>query len=156
MGNYFVSYRLIGIGGDMKFLIKLFVIFSFFLATTLLAREVEETFKKNIPVENATRLTVENTNGSIEISTWNRDEIGITAYKKVRADNEEDALKLLELLEKTGIRQCIKILCILILRILILRIRIIEKVLCQNRQYVLYITKRPLETKKSKSGSQVI
>ena len=85
----------------MKLLSKLLFLFSVtcFLSVTLIAREVEETFKKNIDIESATRLTVENSNGSIEISTWNRNEVGITAYKKVRAGSEEDALKLLESLE---------------------------------------------------------
>ncbi len=84
----------------MRLFVKLFIFsISLSLFGGLLAGEVEETFKKNIPVESTTRLMVENRNGSIEISTWNKAEVGITAYKKVRAPHEEDALKLLESLE---------------------------------------------------------
>jgi Toastrack DUF4097 len=69
------------------------------LNSSLLAREIEETFKKNVPAGSATLLSVENRNGSIEISTWDKDEIGITAYKKVRADGRDQAAELMEQLK---------------------------------------------------------
>lgn len=85
----------------MKYSIKLLALisFSFFLACNLIAREIEETFKKNIKVESTTRLTVENRNGNIEVSTWDRDEVGITAIKKVRAGSKDDVSKLMEHLQ---------------------------------------------------------
>ncbi len=72
---------------------------SFLILTSLNARELEETFKKNISVEDAKRLTLDNRNGSIEVRSWDRDEVEIIAYKKVRADDRETAEKLLEELQ---------------------------------------------------------
>ena len=77
----------------------LFFLSTLILSAPLFSSEIEETFKKNIPVESATLLSVENRNGSIDIATWDRDEIGITAYKKVRAGNRDDAIALMEQLQ---------------------------------------------------------
>ncbi len=87
----------------MKNITRVFIIaFStFFLLCSLNARELEETFKKNISVDSATRLTVENRNGSIEVRSWDRDEIEIVAYKKVRADDRETAESLMDELKIT-------------------------------------------------------
>jgi hypothetical protein len=80
------------------------VIFSFLILSCLNARELEETFKKNIPVETAKRLTVDNRNGHIEVLSWDRDEVEIIAYKKVRADDRETAEEMMEGL-KISIRE---------------------------------------------------
>lgn len=76
--------------------ILLSLLLSTLFLSPLFAREIEETFKKNIPVNEATLLTVENKNGSIEIRSWDNDEIEVVAYKKVRADDKETALRLME------------------------------------------------------------
>jgi len=75
------------------------VLSAFLIFPSLNARELQETFKKNIPVENATRLTVDNRNGNIEVRSWDRDEVEIIAYKKVRADDRETAERLMEELQ---------------------------------------------------------
>jgi len=72
---------------------------TFILSNPLFSAEIEETFRKNVPVESATLLSIENRNGSIEITTWDKDEIGITAYKKVRAGSRDDAIELMEQLQ---------------------------------------------------------
>lgn len=68
-------------------------------AAPLFSSEIEETFKKNVKVESATLLSVENKNGNIEITTWDQDEVGITAYKKVRAGSRDEAIELMEQLK---------------------------------------------------------
>lgn len=87
--------------GEMKTFFKISSIFVFtlLLNTSVFSREIEETFKKNIPVGTATMLSVENKNGNIEVKTWDRDEVGITAYKRVKAGSREDAIELMEQLE---------------------------------------------------------
>jgi Toastrack DUF4097 len=89
----------------MKVFYKIFILaFSTVLLTSpLTARELEETFKKVIPVEMAKRLTLDNRNGSIEVRSWDRDEIEVIAYKKVRADNRDTAERLMEELKITVI-----------------------------------------------------
>lgn len=78
--------------------VKYALLFAFttILLSPLFAREIEETFKKNIPVNDATRLTVENRNGSIDVKSWDKDEVEVIAYKKVNADNREAAVRLME------------------------------------------------------------
>ncbi len=74
-------------------------LFIFILSTPLFSTEIEETFKKTIPVESATLLSIENRNGSIKVLTWDKDEIGITAHKQVRAGSREEAIELMEQLQ---------------------------------------------------------
>lgn len=76
--------------------ISLFFFFSLLISNTVFSRDIEETFKKNVPVGTATLLSVENQNGNIEIKSWDRDEIGITAYKKVSASSRDDAVEMME------------------------------------------------------------
>ena len=77
-----------------SFLLLFTGLISFSFATSL-----EETFKKRLPAENVTSLSVSNQNGSIEVESWSENQIEIIAYKKVRASNREKAEKLMELLE---------------------------------------------------------
>ncbi len=65
------------------------------LVGILSANELEETFKKQVPVGEATRLTVENRNGSITVSGYDGDQVEIIAYKKVRGDGD-DAARLMD------------------------------------------------------------
>jgi len=78
------------------FLIFSILFFSILSLGNLFARELEETFKKTIPVKGATLLTLENRNGDIEIRSWDNEEVQIVAYKKVRANNLEQAEELME------------------------------------------------------------
>jgi len=78
---------------------SLLLFISLISAAPLFSSEVEETFRKNVDVESATLLSVENKNGSIEITTWDKDEVGITAYKKVRAGSRNEAIELMEQLK---------------------------------------------------------
>lgn len=75
------------------------IVSAFLVLSSLNARELEETFKKNIPVGTAKRLMLDNRNGNIEIRSWDRDEVEIIAYKKVRASDRETAERLLEELQ---------------------------------------------------------
>lgn len=84
---------------SQMFRFKLLAFVNVALFSFLQATEVEETFKKNIPVDGALRLTLENRNGDVEIRSWDKSEIGVTAVKKVRADSEQEAAKLLEMLQ---------------------------------------------------------
>jgi hypothetical protein len=63
------------------------------------ATSLEDTFKKKIPVENITSVSVYNQNGAIEVESWAEDQIEIIAYKKVKTSNREKAEKLMEYLE---------------------------------------------------------
>jgi DUF4097 and DUF4098 domain-containing protein YvlB len=61
-----------------------------------MASTVRETFKKNIAFESGGFLSVANTNGDIDIISWDKDEVEIFAYKKVRAEDRETAEKLMK------------------------------------------------------------
>ena len=63
------------------------------------AERLEETFKKQIPAENITFLSIENQNGNIDVEGWDQNVIEITAYKRVRASDSELAQELMERLE---------------------------------------------------------
>jgi len=80
-----------------KSLMKLmFLILSIFLLNSLFAATVEETWKKNIDFKAGGFIRVENTNGSIVIEGWDRDEIHIEAVKKARAGSRKEATRLME------------------------------------------------------------
>jgi len=66
---------------------------------TSMASTVRETFQKNITFESGGFLSLTNTNGDIEIISWEKNEVEIIAYKKVRAENRETAEKLMQKLE---------------------------------------------------------
>ncbi len=55
-----------------------------------------ETFDQNYDTAANAAIGVRNTNGNIEIETWDRDEVRVFAEKKAQARNREDALALLE------------------------------------------------------------
>ncbi len=78
--------------------ISLFILIAGLISSSF-ATSLEETFKKKIPSENITSVSVYNQNGSIEVESWAEDQIEIIAYKKVRASNREKAEKLMEYLE---------------------------------------------------------
>jgi len=79
-------------------------LFSGFFALIILmgqarSETLEETFKKSIPVENQERLLIQNQNGDIEIRAWDRDEVEIIAYKKVKAGSPNAARRYMDKLE---------------------------------------------------------
>ncbi len=84
---------------------KVTLIFSFTILAilafqqTLMASTVRETFQKNIRFESGGFLSVSNTNGDIEIISWDKNQVEIIAYKKVQAENRETAEKLMKKLE---------------------------------------------------------
>ena len=75
-------------------LVLIFAIVKFAPASTL-----EETLKKQFPAEKVKQVTLSNVNGSVLVEGWDKQEIQITAYKKVRASGSEKARELLEKLE---------------------------------------------------------
>lgn len=62
----------------------------------LFAETLEETFKKKITAESYEGISVRSMNGSITAESWDRDEVEIIAYKKVKASSSKDAHKVME------------------------------------------------------------
>jgi len=62
---------------------------------------ISETFKKQMSFQPGNLLSLSNQNGEIQISSWNRDEIEIIAFKKVRAADREQAEKMMQQLQVT-------------------------------------------------------
>lgn len=60
------------------------------------ADSLEETIDRTLPFAAGSRLEVANTNGSIEISVWERDEVRIRAEKRVRTRHDEDLRELIQ------------------------------------------------------------
>jgi DUF4097 and DUF4098 domain-containing protein YvlB len=65
----------------------------------LIASTFTETFQKNVNFKNGGFLSLSNTNGDIEIESWDKNEVEIVAYKKVKAEDRETAEKLMKRLE---------------------------------------------------------
>lgn len=63
------------------------------------AATLEETIEETLPFAAGSLLEVDNTNGSIEISVWDRNEIHIEAEKKVRTRGGQDPAEALEALQ---------------------------------------------------------
>lgn len=80
----------------LKFLI---IIIAFISSSILNANTVHETFRKNISFNPGGFLSLENTNGSVEVVSWDKNEIEIVAYKEVRAGDRSTAEKLMEKIE---------------------------------------------------------
>ena len=55
------------------------------------AERLEETFDQVLAFSQGDLLELGNTNGQIQIETWDRDEIRIEAVKKARGDSHEKA-----------------------------------------------------------------
>ncbi len=77
-----------------------YAVLTFFLmafAVPLLpAATIEETFEKTYRFDPGGEINLENTNGSVTIKTWNRDELRLVAVKKVRARTTRDAKDFLK------------------------------------------------------------
>jgi phosphoesterase RecJ-like protein len=57
---------------------------------------MEETVKKRIDARDITTVVLSNTNGHIEVYSWDLDAIEITAYKKVHGSTDRKARRLME------------------------------------------------------------
>ena len=66
---------------------------------SLQAAKHEETTTHTIPQEGITSLEVNNVNGSIHCSGWDKSEIDITYTKEVKASSDDDAQKYLDDIE---------------------------------------------------------
>jgi len=76
------------------------VIFSLLIFhQSIFAATARETFQKSVNFLEGGYLSLSNSNGDVEIISWDKDEVEIVAYKEVRAEDRETAEKLLERLE---------------------------------------------------------
>jgi len=64
--------------------------------TVAYAETLEETIEKTLPFAAGSLLKLSNTNGDVEITTWDRDEIQIEARKKVKASDDDRARQAFE------------------------------------------------------------
>lgn len=74
--------------------------------TPLVAETIEDTIEKTLPFGAGDRLELSNTNGDVEITAWDRQEIQIEARKKVKSSSSSKAQEAFEeleiLIEATG------------------------------------------------------
>ncbi len=68
-------------------------------AQFVFADRLEETFKKRIDTNGFTGMSVQNVNGSIDITSWDKNEIEIIAYKKVYSNDPDRAKYLMDMLK---------------------------------------------------------
>jgi len=73
----------------LPFWITLFVFLLYNLS--LYAATLEETFKKRIPFQEGGYLELKNSNGRVEIKSWDKSEVEIVAFKRVQAAGKEQA-----------------------------------------------------------------
>ena len=59
-----------------------------------LGEDVQETFETTVQLDLDGRLSIENTNGSIRIETWDRDEVHIAARKSASSERALDRLEI--------------------------------------------------------------
>jgi len=69
------------------------------VASAATAGTLQDTIDTTMPFASGSRLELENTNGEIEVVTWDRDEIRIEARKKARGSSDEDLQTALDSLE---------------------------------------------------------
>ncbi len=69
------------------------------LCTSLVAGELRERFEKTYKLNQHGRFSLDNSNGAVHITSWNRNEVKIEAEKVARANRESDAQRLLEATE---------------------------------------------------------
>lgn len=63
------------------------------------AGELRERFEKTYPLAQQGRFSLENSNGTVEVTAWEHNEVKIVAEKIVRASREREAQRLLEATE---------------------------------------------------------
>ena len=74
----------------------LFILFLLFFIGFAGASTARETFRKSITFTPGGFLSLSNTNGNLQVTSWENDEVEIIAHKEVRAGNQETAEELLE------------------------------------------------------------
>lgn len=70
-----------------------------FFTQNLFGYSFEETFKKKIDLSPGSLVSVEHGNGTIEVNSWDQNQIQIEAVKKIKASGKEKARQLMEELE---------------------------------------------------------
>jgi DUF4097 and DUF4098 domain-containing protein YvlB len=81
---------------------QLFVLISFsllLLQHSILASTAKDTFQKRIHFSEGGFLSLSNSNGDVDIVSWDKDEVEIVAYKEVKSGDRESAEKLIDRLE---------------------------------------------------------
>lgn len=61
-----------------------------------IAQTLRERFEKSYPLAKGGELILENTNGSVRVQSWDRDEVKIEGEKVVKANSRRDAEKAME------------------------------------------------------------
>jgi len=84
---------------SMKNVVLFVFMFSLFLFGRSYPYNSDESFTKSIFFESNGKVEIEGTNGKISIEGWDKNEVYIEAYKKVRAKSREKAEELLKQLE---------------------------------------------------------
>jgi len=69
------------------------------MVTLVSGVSIRETFNKEFHLESGGKVELDNTNGSVRISSWNRETIRIEAVKKVKAGSRSDAEHIMEKIE---------------------------------------------------------
>ncbi|MDQ7064681.1 MAG: DUF4097 family beta strand repeat-containing protein [candidate division KSB1 bacterium] len=77
----------------------LFFLFAFLMANGMYGGELEETFDKTFPLEKGQHFSLKNTNGSVRLYGWDRQEVRIEAIKRVKAASRSQAERIMQQLE---------------------------------------------------------
>lgn len=76
-----------------------FILFIFASMQTLFAGEIRERFEKTYPLQAGGEFRLKNTNGAVQITSWDRNEVKIEAEKVVRARNHDEAERIMKEIE---------------------------------------------------------
>lgn len=71
------------------------ILFLFGWRAAAQAETLTESFSKTVPLAANGSLSLKNINGNVTFEAWDRPEVQVTAEKKVKADSEEEARKIL-------------------------------------------------------------
>jgi DUF4097 and DUF4098 domain-containing protein YvlB len=76
-----------------------FAIFLLLLGSQTFGGEIRERFEKTCPLKSGGEFRLKNTNGSVHITSWDRNEVKIEAEKVVRARDREEAQRIMKDIE---------------------------------------------------------
>src|SRR5574342_1018876 len=65
----------------------------------LLGDEIRERFEKTYPLKSGGEFRLKNTNGAVQITSWDRNEVKIEAEKVVRARSRDEAERIMKAIE---------------------------------------------------------
>ena len=85
--------------------VKVALLFVLLIYSGAVGGELKERFEKTYALASGGRFSLKNTNGSVHVVSWNRQEVRIEAEKRARAGSEKDAERLLaatEIIVRTG------------------------------------------------------